>query len=252
MASVGKLYVDGIYARFSYLATWLPNSNLKLGDVGVHQGAEFKQMTTLKDLAIPFRVRKGVNSVDFSCTSESGVTVKTKVAGEAIAGTALPLGSVGMSIQFSRQGAFLFHAAQCIADEIDDKAALGQAVISLVKSGRWEPGWAVIDTVVRAGTATIVVSNSGSAGLDLTVKTPEALANLANLEGGFSVASQSGDILQFIAAKGLAPLFRLSRVKQSLVSRLLGRTSAITFGGPTLDEDPVVSDEEPFESVAPR
>src|ERR1700730_3965823 len=102
MESASKLYLKGVYSRFRYLATWLPNANLTLGDVGVQQGDAFKQMTTLKDLGIPFRVRKGANIVDF--ISESGVTLKTKAAGEVSMGTSLPMGQAGISIQFGKEG----------------------------------------------------------------------------------------------------------------------------------------------------
>src|SRR5258707_15241160 len=100
----------------------------------------------------------------------------------------------------------------------------------------WEPGWAVIDTLVHANSATIVVSNSDSAALDLTAKVPVTLANLANLDTGLSAKSQSGEMIQFIAAKGLTPMFGLSRVKQSFLSKVLGDSSGITFGGISTDE----------------
>lgn len=246
MGSASKLYLKGIYNRFSYLATWLPNANLRLGDVGLQQGDAFKQMTTLTDLGIPFRMRKGANTIDFTYTSESGVTVKTKAAGEVAAGTSLPLGQAGISIQFSREGAFLFQAVGCSIEEIDDKVALGQAVIKLVKNETWNPSWAVVDMLVRADTATIMVSNSGFAGLDLTAKAPVAVANLANVDTGLSVSSQTGDIIRFIAAKGLAPLFRLSKMKQSFLSGIF------TFGGPVQEAPASEVEDNPLEVVAPE
>jgi hypothetical protein len=252
MSSASKLYLKEIHEKFSYLATWLPNTNLKLGDVGVLQGEVFKQMTTLKALGVPFKIQKGKDKLDYTWTSKSGVTLKAKVAGEVAAGSALPLAEAGISIQFEKEGAFLFQAVGCIADEIEGKAAVGQAVLKLLKEKTWNPDWAVVDTLVRADCATIVVSNSGNAGLDLTTKAPVAALNLANLDAGLSVNSQSGDLIRFIAAKGLAPLFRLSRVKQSLLSKLLGDSGPITFGGVSAEDDEqAVLEANPLEAVAP-
>jgi hypothetical protein len=60
-------------------------------------------------------------------------------------------------------------------------------------------------------------------------------------------------MIQFIAAKGLTPMFGLSRVKQSLISKFLGDSSGITFGGASADEAAETStDETVLESVAPE
>jgi hypothetical protein len=230
------------------MGTWLPNANLRLGDVGVLEGEAFKQITTLKDLGIPFKLRKGEKKIDYTYTSKSGVRLKTKVAGEVAVGSTLPLADAGVSIQFENEGAFLFHAAGCITDEIGNRLEVGQAMLKLLKAEIWKPNWAVVSTLVHADSATIVVSSTGSAVLDLTAKAPLALANLANLNAGLSVSSQRGDLIRFIAAQGLSPLFGLSRVKQSLVAKLLGEPAEITFGGVGEEED--LSEEEPLELVA--
>ena len=252
MSKASKLYLKEIYQRFSYLAVWLPNTNLNLGDVGVQDADEFKMMTTLNNLGVPFVVRTSETPVDFTYTSHSGVTLKTKAEGEVAAGTMLPEAQAGISLQFGKEGAFLFQAVGCYVDEIEDKVTLGQAVIEMLKEGTWDSSWGVIDTLVRADSATIVVSNSQSAALELTAKAPVAVTNLANLEAGLSVNLQRGEIIRFIAAKGLAPLFRLSRVKQSLLSTLLGRSAPITFGGVSSEDSmEQLLEDGLFEAVAP-
>jgi hypothetical protein len=187
-------------------------------------------MTTLKDLKIPFKVRTGSSSGDFTYTSKSGVSMKTKAEGQVAVGTTLPVAQAGISIEFSEEGAFLFQAVGCSVDEIEDKVALGRAIIGLIGKGTWDGDWGVVDTLVRAKSATIVVSNSHSAAIELTAKAPIAVANLANLTTGLSVNVQKGDMIRFIAAKGLAPLFNLSRAKLSLLDRLFGLSRPITFG----------------------
>jgi len=251
MASASKQYLNGIHKKFSFLATWFPNACIKLGDVGIQEGDQFKQMTTLDNLGVSFRVRGGTSPLDFAYTSESGVAVQTKAAGELSPGTSLPLAEAGIHIQFSSAGAFLFQAAGCIVDEIDDKDSLGKTVLLLARQGRWDENWAVVDTVVRAASATIVVSNSNAGSLDLTAKGPVSLANLASLDAGITVSSQSGDVVRFIAAKDLMPMFRLSRIKRSLFQQILG--GPITFGGPGAEPAPVNEDEDnPLEEVSPE
>jgi len=249
LSNPAKLYLREIYDAFSFMGTWLPNANLRLGDVGVLEGEAFKQITTLKDLGIPFKVREGEKKSDFTYTSKSGVRLKTKVAGEVAVGSTLPLANAGVSIQFEDEGAFLFQAAGCVTDEIGNRLEVGQAILKLLQAEIWKANWAVVSTLVHADSATIVVSNTGSAVLDLTAKAPLALANLANLDTGLSVSSQRGDLIRFIAAQGLSPLFKLSRAKHSLVAKFLGEPAEITFGG-VGEEQEDLSEEEPLEIVA--
>ena len=247
------LTLHEMYQRFAYLATWLPNTKLKLGDVGVLRGEEFRQMTTLKELGVPFIVRRGKAQLDFNYTSASGVMLQTKAKGKAAAGTTLPAAKAGIAAKFSKQGAFVFQAVGSRVHEIENKVTVGQAVIRLYEQGRWEADWSVVDTIVDAGAATILIANSGGAALELTANPPLDAANLVRLDVGLAVHSQSGDIIQFVAAQGLTPLFRLSRVKSSLLGRLLGGSKAIVFGGvnPVVSE-PISAEEEVFESVVPE
>ena len=252
MAGVSKLYVNEMYDRFTYLAAWLPNSKLKLGDVGIQDGGAFKRMTTLKKLGVPFNVRVGKNPVDFSYTSQSGISVKAKLAGELAAGTTLPLGKAGIVVEFSKEGAFLFQAVGCLVDEFEDRAAVGKTIIKLHAKKGWDPAWSVVDTLVKVNRATILVSNSHNAKLELTANSPVAIASIANAEVGLAVNSQQGDIVRFLAAKGLTPLFKLSRLKKSLLATLLGSGQVIRFGGKTPHEAAeALSDEDIFEAVAP-
>src|SRR5882672_7330363 len=108
MTSTGMTYLHEMHQRFAYLATWLPNVKLELGDVGVLRGEQFRQMTTLKELCVPFITRRGEAPLDFSYTSASGVALQIKAKGKAAAGTALPLAKAGVAVKFSKQGAFVF------------------------------------------------------------------------------------------------------------------------------------------------
>jgi hypothetical protein len=252
MAIASKLYVKSIYERFSYLATWLPNAKLKLGDVGIREGEYFKRMSSLKVLGVSFKVRSGTSYADFTYTSQSGVKLKTKAAGEMIAGTTLPNAQAGLLIDFSKEGAFLFQAMGCLVDEIEDKIGLGREIIELYKKGNWETNWSIVDTVVKASSATIIVSNSQSASIELTAKTPLLITNLANAETGLTLNSQRGDVIRFISVDGLMPLFKLSRLKKSFLSKMLRTQGSIYFGGNVSDGSACFkSDNGVLEAVAP-
>jgi hypothetical protein len=104
MASAGMTYLNEIHQRFAYLPTWLPNAKLQLGDVGVLRGEGFRQMTTLKELGVPFTTRRGAAALDFSYTSASGVALQMKAKGVVAPGTTLPAAKAGVEIKFRKQG----------------------------------------------------------------------------------------------------------------------------------------------------
>jgi hypothetical protein len=76
--------------------------------------------------------------------------------------------------------------------------------------------------------------------------------NLADLNAGLAVSSQQGDILVFLAAQGLVPLFKLSSIKQSLWRSFLPGSKDIHFGGGgTTAPKSSISDEDVWEAVKP-
>lgn len=249
MSNAAKSYLRGLNDEFSYLGTWLPNGEVRLGDVGVQNGAEWKRVTSLANLGVPFGVRAGKQPIDFTHTSSSGVKLGSKVKATAGSGAVAVQG--GLTIDFSEEGAFVFRAAQCRVDEVDDHVALGNALMKLCEQGRWELEWSVVDTLVTAESATVLVSNSKTSALELGAKSPLALASLADASAGISITAQSGDVTHFIAAKGLTPLFKLSRLKKSIFAALFGK-KPITFGGPTRSQaEPPPVTEDPLERVSP-
>jgi hypothetical protein len=223
-------YLRGIFDKFGYLATWLPNKSVKLGDVGEKRGREFDRRTSLDNLSIDFNVRQGDRIAQMSHSSSSGVSVSFKAAGEAAMGT-LPVDKAGAVVEFGRDGAFVFEANNCVVFEIDDKVELGREVIRRYLSGDWDKNWSVIDQIVKVDRATILVSNHGNARLELsaTKDLKAGAVDLAKADAGLSATFKSGDITQFLAEENLNPMFRLSRIKRSLFDWFTGKEP--TFEG---------------------
>jgi len=244
------LYVQGIYDRFSYFATWLPNTTIVLGDVGMKQGRYFQRVTSLEELKIPFKVRSGTVPIDFTYASQASINIQAEASGEVGMGVSPSLAKAGLSIEFAQEGAFLFQAVKCLVDEIEDKAALGRIIIDSYRAGTWDNNWAVIDTVVKAGSAIILISNSVNAQVELSAKATLLPGILADPNAGLAIRSQRGDITELLAKKGLTPLFRLSQVKNSIFA--LFKKEKITFGGKSSTGIADLSEvEEVWETLTP-
>lgn len=255
MASPSDTYIKGIYDRFGYFGTWLPNAPIALGDVGFKQGQTFNRVSSLAGLGIPFTTRTGTSPTKFHYAWHSQLQTGSGLSGSGeIAGTGAEADVV---VEFEREGAFVFQADDCIVSEIEDKVALARTVASAREGGTWDPDWSVVDTVVQAGSSTILVANSGNARVEFSAATrvPEIIERLADLQLGLHVRSQKGEVLRLIAEQGLFPLFKLSRLRLSLAARLFGTAKKpVRFGGKTsLPSEglPPPSEAELWESLAP-
>jgi hypothetical protein len=220
-------YVTGMFRRFGYFSTWLPNTKVTLGDVGFKRGKLFERRTSLHNLGISFSVRDSIELIDLSHSSSSGVSINLKAVGSDATGS-LPVDKAGAIIQFGSEGAFVFQAANCRIYEIEDKIELGRQLIRAYQQNVWESEWVVVDTVVEAGEMTALISNTGNAKLELTAEKDLGVGNLAlaSMEAGLSVRSQTGDVTQIIAERRAFPLFKLSRVKHTLFQWLNGAEPA--------------------------
>lgn len=216
MPTVTTLYSNAVYRRIGYLATWLPNTAIRLGDVGTLHDNCFNEKSTLTASGIEFRVRRGTQPIAFSLSSESGVQIAVKAKGQAAENTAIPKTKAGVALKFAQKGGFIFQATECYIDEIEDKAEVIRRILELSKADNsiWNTDWALIDTVVRAGPATIVISNSEKAALELSAESDLLASGLAKADAKFSVSTQEGDVIHILAQSGLSPLFKASRIKR--------------------------------------
>jgi hypothetical protein len=80
MASINKQYAKEINERFGYLATWLPNVEMRVGDVGIIRDHIFERRTSLAELGIPVDVQLDPSAIDFEYTSSDAVTINVKAA----------------------------------------------------------------------------------------------------------------------------------------------------------------------------
>jgi hypothetical protein len=119
----------------------------------------------------------------------------------------------------------VFQAAGCVQHEFADADAVAKQILRAYARGQWEPDYVVVSKFQRADTATILISNSDRARLELSATADLSVGGdlaLANAGVGLRATAQSGDVTRFVARKGLTPLYRVLRVKRPLLNRLFG------------------------------
>jgi hypothetical protein len=219
MGSPVKTYQAEMHENLGFYATWLPGDPIDVGDVGVFEGGRFRRETRLSDLKIPCKVSVAPTSTDVQFTSREGVQVST-LAGAAQAA----VGELRMSIQFTGDGAFLFHASGLQMHRLENRPEVTAAVLGLYEQKRWKKEWLIVEAVHAALRTTILISEDRSAMVELAAKSelPVPLTSLAAPETKLQVTATQGKIFQALGAADLHPMYSCLRVKDPL------------FGSPTL------------------
>jgi hypothetical protein len=218
MTTPSELYINGVRKQFkNYYAAWLPDTNFELGDVGKLKGNLFTKETSLKNLGITFKKRRGPDSTGLiEYVSESGVTRVFKAAGQTNSKLpGIPDIEAGIGIEFSEEGAFIVEAQDTYDFTIEDLIQLEEDIRRAFIENRWEPDFVVITRLLSATFATILISNTSkssiefSAGGDIPIKG----ISLGNVNNNLITRSQTGQMLKIVGAKKVTPFFQLAQLK---------------------------------------
>jgi hypothetical protein len=241
MASPVTLYHREMHDNLGFFATWFPGDPIEIGDAGVLEGGRFRRTVSLKELGIPCEVGAGQGSQNVQYTSTQG-TKMTASGGAAAAAFA----KAEISIEFSREGAFVFHASRLHPQRLENRAAVAELIVKAYHKGKWQKDWLLVEAIHTAERATIIVSEDSSAGIVLVASAdmPLPAISLSDPKIGLTVASTRGKIVHIIGGKGLHPLYSCLRLKDPLfggasVLPVRGAGSAgeeMQFSRPGIDE----------------
>jgi len=219
MSSPVRLYQQEMHNNLGFFATWLPSDRIEVGDAGVLDAGRFRKMTSLKDLGIEYSVEEGEATQDLKYTATQGTSISTSA--DAAAAKLL---KAEITVEFSRNGAFVFHASALRQRSIQDRPSVAERLTPMVERGRWQKEWLLVESLHTAECATIIVSEESSAGLVLSASSDAPLLgiSLADPSVALTITSTRGRIVHVIGGKGLHPLYSCLRLKHKL------------FGSPSL------------------
>jgi hypothetical protein len=217
MMSISKQYTREMKAQLNYSATWLPTIIVSPGDVGTVSNYEFHHLTNIAALGVKLETIPGSSQMEFDYCSANSVSIFAKSSGQApLAGSSFSQADAGISVKFSRNNAIVSRLSQCSSTRIADLNSLRKEILLRYRSKEWRDDMVVVTEAVKAARATIIISNSSNAQIDLLVRGnvgPREL-HLANASAEFQVLRSSNIAFQIIAEKDLTPLFRFAGIKK--------------------------------------
>ncbi len=231
MKGPAKQYTKEMRRKFAYIATWNPGTPITIGSVGISTDGRFQRVSDLETLGIPYEILKDNDPTDLDYASEGSVTVTMKAAGSGPVGGLATL-DAGFSVEFKRTNSTLFKARETYTDVMRDTHKLGDEILKRYRKGEWEKEWVVVTEVVRATSATILISNSQNGQVDLKAQVDgNLLGGIADPTLELGIQFSRGMETQIIAEKGLTPLYRSVGIK----THLFGKPEVIGRGMRGLD-----------------
>jgi hypothetical protein len=217
MSAVNVQYTRELRKRFGYSATWVPTSDVRLGDVGRLQNYEFERVATLADFGVQFDRRDSLTTSSLNYTSEHGVSFAIKASGELPPlGSGLVKADAGIIISFDAGGAIVLQAARCVMTSIENQHELARGILALYEGGEWDEDFVAVTEVVQAGRTTVLVSSSSDGSVVLKAKGDIELGSLslAAADARLRVSRSRNIGTQIVAEGGLTPLFKAHGVRK--------------------------------------
>jgi hypothetical protein len=211
MSALATAYCEAVKKHLRVLyASFPPNEPLALGDFGVLENDLFVRLGNIGDaFGITFTSRIGTATETISFSSAGSVHIDVK-AGGRLSGVV----NASIEIKFANQHAVLFNAAGCTPSSVENQAALGSEIMTLLKEGRWQRKHALVTTLIAAGSTTAIASGSNEGAIVLEGRTPEiASVDLSDASIKLSVRRSRDISLEVVTEGHCSPLLGLSAVK---------------------------------------
>jgi hypothetical protein len=212
-----KAYISELSDSLKYLPTWLPTLELQLGSLVIAEEGVLRRVGHVGDYRLAFTPRTGTSRATIEYSSAGGVSVTSKLAGQAVPGSNLGKMEAGLIVKFSRANAVVFEASGCTSAEIADLPQLGRAIKKLYDAGKWDRGLMLVSELIQAASVTIIISSGQAARIELKASgdVPEGGIKLSDL-GAKLEAKHTRDVgFKIIASRGLTPFYRASGIKRT-------------------------------------
>ena len=221
---MSSTYTKEIRKSLGYCATWLPNTMVRLGDIGVLKGHSYRRVGTAKDFGLEFTTREGPGLAVLDHKSADSVNVRINAAGDGgpIVKSVLP-GEVraSLEIKFVSANAVMFQAGPTMIQEMEDLNAVGLRIMALYERGKWSDDYVLITELVRAERTTVLIASGAGATVVFSADAGVELGptSLIDAKAGLKLENSRNIGTRIVSESGLTPLFRAFAVRKPILRR---------------------------------
>ena len=217
-----SFYLKSLYKKtHGYRPTWLPNTPIQLGDVGLLENDVFIKDSTLNDYGIFFEEITSESDATIDFSSERGITLTTKLEGK-VEPKAISLGEAdaGFIIEFNHENGFIFRTKGSRTSRIDNLGIVKEKVLNRFKQDKWNKNLVIISELIEAKSATILLSGQAGSKVELKAQGNLKVSTIDIADASLNLKLQSGQALAatIVGQKKITPLYRAIGIKQSFFS----------------------------------
>jgi len=216
-----EIYLKQIQEQFRYRPIWPPGKPLEIGVIGKVPRGIFTNYTTIeKELGVKPEVKSTYKKDDVLEFETSGsVTTTIKAKGDATPPNAQYLGQAdaGIVMEFTSGDAVVFKLKGYHTHQIVNLAEIQEAVVARYKAKKWDKEYIIVTEVIEADGATILISKSAGAKVELAANAVigPAELNIANASLGWELKSERSMATKVIAQSSITPLYIAMSVRKS-------------------------------------
>lgn len=214
-----ETYLRETSDNLGYLATWIPTEQLEVGTVGVLKDGRFHRETTLASLGVTAAVAPpGTSMGHLKHYSAGQVSVSFKTAGEQpVKGSELSIEEAGFTVEFGCENSIVFEAVGCKHERVVDVNDIGNQILQRVDAKLWRLDFIVVTEIIRADSATVLISNNSQARFEATIHGAigTGMASIGDAKLGVTMKRSRSIGTELVAKANLTPLYIAYRVRKN-------------------------------------
>lgn len=213
--SAEDVYVKGVKRNLGYHATWIPTTQVQVGDLGRMEGPTFVPTSSMSARGVRPKVVRDTDIGDMHMSVGRGLKLTVKAEGSALdIAPSIPNAKAGIVLECGKQSTAVLAASGCVQERFADVEAVAKQLRTWWNHWDWDRDLVLVTHVVKAKKATILVAEDGGAKFELTADGSGNIgsAQIADLSAGFKLTGSYNSAYSMVGRSNLTPLFRTIRV----------------------------------------
>lgn len=217
MSTIMQNYLQQVQKNLGYRATWEPHRPMKVGTYGkIHQGI-FSAYGHIDDLNITHSVDKLKTSNQLTYKSEEKGSYTLKAKGEINPlFQKISTDEAGLLIIFKKDNSIVFKIQDITYFTLENKAEIAEKLHNLSLVNKWDASYLMITETLQSEKTSILLSKKKNSEVEIKYENG-GNTGIIDIDFFGEIIRSKGMSLQFTTSSDSTPLFKLSRLKATVL-----------------------------------
>jgi hypothetical protein len=217
MSTIMQNYLQQVQKNLGYRATWEPHRPMKVGTYGkIHQGI-FSAYGHIDDLNITHSIDKLKTSNQLTYKSEEKGSYTLKAKGEINPlFQKISTDEAGLLIIFKKDNSIVFKIQDITYFTLENKAEIAKKLHNLSLVNKWDASYLMITETLQSEKTSILLSKKKNSEVEIKYENG-GNTGIVDIDLFGEIIRSKGMSLQFTTSSDSTPLFKLSRLKATVL-----------------------------------